>query len=100
MLGVLPIKGGSVEILVGLPLVTHSVGIVGKGVRKCASEEDMAGWRRLLFPIGALITIIGINRGLRLGQPRMKKITSKPQRALATRGFTPQRYSQMNLDCC
>ena len=53
MLGVLSRMAGAVEIVVGLLSVAHPVGIVGKGVQKCASEEDMAEWRRFLFPIGA-----------------------------------------------
>ena len=69
MLGVLPRMAGTIEIVVGLLSVAHPVGIVGKGVQKCASEEYMAEWRRFLFPIGALITVVGGNPGLQLGQP-------------------------------
>ena len=50
---------GIIELLIGLPLIAHALGIVGKGIRRRATAADLAAWRYLLLPIGALLTVIG-----------------------------------------
>jgi len=55
---------GLIEMVIGSILIAHSMGILGKRLRKRASAEDMAGWHRFLFPFGVFITVIGLIRFL------------------------------------